>query len=215
MTHAGRLVKGNGSGGYPRARGSHGWAASWPGPGPPSISRRAASPRQHRCRGCWLYNQPIGAYPGDDLARLHLAICSPPPTGLEALRAAAWRAETPPNLAACKRPKAYVSAVSNRYAGVPRASSPRRLREVPGLSPNSRARPQLESNAVRPKVNWIGRLRTSVLPTDRPQLHPRVRAETSGGRPSGAAVRRSRFHARARYAPRPLPHEWVGVCHEK
>jgi hypothetical protein len=189
------------AGGYHRPRGSRGCVVLRPRPTSLSVLRRIAGPPFRRRRGCWLYNQPVAADTGDGLARLHLAICSPSPSGQEAMCATAKRRATPPNHVARRPPKATVSACPSRDAGGPRWSSPHRLRGGPGLGPHSQARPHAVSNAVQPTVNGGGRSSLDLSAPHRPHSPPWIIVQSACGPLPGAAVGQSRFHAPARHSP--------------
>lgn len=189
------------AGGYHRTRGRwvHG-AMAWAGIALPSESHR--EPSLAWSHGCWLYNQPVAADTGDDLARLHLAICSPSPSGQEALWTTARRHITPPNHVARRLPKATVSACPSRDAGGPRRSSLHRLRGRPGLGPYSQARPQVVSSAVRPTLNGGGRSSLNRSAPHRAQSQPWTMVHSVCGPLPGAAAGQSRFHTPVRHFPR-------------
>jgi hypothetical protein len=190
--------------GYHRTRGSRGCVVLRLKPRPTSLSllRRIAGPPFRGRRGCWLYNQSVAADPGDGLARLHLAICSPSPSGQEAIRATARRRPTPPKHVARRPPQATVAACPSRDAGGPRASSLRTLRGGSGLGPHSQARPQVASPAVRPTLIGSSRSSLTLTAPHRPQSHPWIMVHSVGGPSPGAAAGRSRWHAPARHALR-------------
>ncbi len=201
MTHSGCLVKGKGRGLPPQA-GQLGVRGAMAGAGIalPSASHRKPSPAWSR--GCWLYNQPVAADPGDELARLHLAICSPSPSGQEAMCATARRWPTSPNDVARRPPKATVCACPSRNAGGPSRSSLHRLRAGPGLGPHSQARPQVEFDAVRPTLDGGARSRLTPSASHRPQSRPWIMVHSVCGPQPGAAVGQSRFAAPVRHVPR-------------